>query len=158
ACPSCGHPIVAPKDTKSKGAANIGCSIALGLFLLVFFAGYLSNRAENNREAANPTCKSDWRRCSDNADLVNNYNGVISAQVACRIEADSRARYGTPEWPFLPFGTFTTGDQYVKTGKAIFIEQDANFQNGFGAMVRSRVTCSYDLNGKKVVDVIIANY
>jgi len=39
--------------------------------------------------------------------------------------------------------------------KAVAIEPDAQFQNGFGAMAHSRVTCTYDLRAGKVIDVAI---
>jgi transposase-like protein len=50
---------------------------------------------------------------------------------------------------------FPHGDDYVKTGKAVLIEKDAQFQNAFGAMAHSTVMCTYDLNQKKVVDIIV---
>ena len=37
----------------------------------------------------------------------------------------------------------------------VLVERDAQFQNGFGAMVHSRVECTYDLAGKKVIDIKI---
>ncbi len=36
----------------------------------------------------------------------------------------------------------TPGGDYVKTGRAVAIEPDAKFKNGFNAQVRTRVTCS----------------
>jgi hypothetical protein len=54
------------------------------------------------------------------------------------------------------FSTFHAGDDYPKTGRIVLIEKDAQFSNAFGAMVHSRVTCTYDLDQKKVVDVSIA--
>ena len=44
---------------------------------------------------------------------------------------------------------------YVAKGVARLQEGDAKFQNGFGAMVRSRVTCVYDLAKKQVINVTI---
>ena len=53
----------------------------------------------------------------------------------------------------MSFGTFLKGNDYVKTGRVVVIEPDARFQNGFGAMARSRVECTYDLNTDKVLRV-----
>jgi hypothetical protein len=76
-------------------------------------------------------------------------------QFECKQEADKQARYKT-EWPSIPFGAFLKGKQYVTSGTAIAIEPDAQFQNGFGAMVRSRVTCTYDLQAQRVMSVDIS--
>jgi hypothetical protein len=105
----------------------------------------------------NPSCISDWRKCSDNADLVNHYNAIGIAQGDCEREANNRARYGSPKWPSLDyFGSFYTGDRYPKTGIAVLVEKDAQLSNAFGAMVHSTVTCTYDLNQKKVMDINVA--
>jgi hypothetical protein len=61
-----------------------------------------------------------------------------------------------PEWPWIPFGSFIDGTSYVNSGTAEAIERDAQFQNGFGAMVHSRVTCLYDLAAAKVISVAIS--
>lgn len=58
----------------------------------------------------------------------------------------------------LPFETFIGGSDYVKKGVAIAIENNAQFQNGFGAMVHAKVTCFYDLNAQSVKDVIITHH
>lgn len=100
-----------------------------------------------------PTCKKDWHACKDNADVVNSYDGWSMVQVRCKDSAKESAKYGTPDFPWFSFGTFTRGDDYVKTGIATSIEQDAQFSNGFGAMVHSRVVCLYDLNKGTVLNV-----
>jgi hypothetical protein len=147
ACPHCGHPIAGYGDCDPKAAvqaqrllrneqkkSNQGCSgvvvlMLIGIVGLIAIGGY-----EDASNKANPTCKSDWRLCTDNADLVNNYKGVISAQTDCQYESKKLAKYGEPKFPFLAFSTFYTGDAYIKSGMAIFVEKDAQFQNGFGAM------------------------
>ncbi|MGH9806371.1 MAG: hypothetical protein ACRD9W_03780 [Terriglobia bacterium] len=115
-----------------------------------------SATADNATTPAPATdCKSDWTKCSDNEDLVNNYSDWTKVQVECKEEANSEAKYGTPEWPWLPFGSFLKGTDYSTSGIATAIEADAQFQNGFGAMVHSTVTCRYDLRAQKVLDVSI---
>jgi hypothetical protein len=101
-------------------------------------------------------CSGDWRKCSDNKDLVNNYQGIVDAQSDCSAQAGKLAKYGTPQWPSGPFNTFHVGDDYPKTGIAVLIEQDAQFSNVFGAMVHSTAKCTYDLDQKKVLDVTIS--
>jgi hypothetical protein len=102
-------------------------------------------------------CKMNWSSCADNEQLVNTWSDWSKVQVACKFAANDLAKYGDPEWPWLPFGTFMKGSDYIKTGKAIAIEPDAKFKNGFNAPVRSRVTCFYDLRTSRVLDVSITN-
>jgi len=101
-------------------------------------------------------CKTNWSSCADNEQLVNDWSDWTKVQVACKFAANDRAKYGDPEWPWLSFSTFLKGSDYVRTGKAIAIEPDAKFKNGFNAQVRVRVVCSYDLKGGRVEDVTIS--
>jgi hypothetical protein len=100
-------------------------------------------------------CRSDWTKCADNEQLVNNYRNWSDVQVECKYAANDRAKYGDPVWPWIPFGSFLKGNNYVTSGIATAVEPDAQFSNGFGAKVRSRVTCIYDLRTRRVTDVSI---
>jgi hypothetical protein len=127
---------------------------------MVFIVGVISFLAiagtqMTAMEKAAPTCKSDWTKCTDNADMANTYDHWSYVQVDCKMEADKLARFGTPEWPWLPFGHFRPGTNY-NTGIVTLIEPKAKFQNGFGAMAHSQVTCIYDLHTKKVISVDIS--
>lgn len=112
-----------------------------------------------NQTVSSDACRSDWRKCRDNGDLVNHYGGLYLARAACKEAANDKASYGTPEWPGFwsggAFGTYLRGTNYVTSGIVTLIETDAKFQNGFGAMVRSRVFCEYDLNKEQVVTALI---
>jgi hypothetical protein len=157
ACPFCGHPIAGTKDERSNGQLGRGCAGIIVLIGLVVGFSYLGGE-KGEKGGGNPiiSCTSDWHKCVDNADLVNHYLSNHSAQDSCKQEAESLAKYGTPKFPFLYyFDTFYKGDQYPKTGIAVLIEKDAQYSNGFGAMVHSTATCTYDLNQKKVVTVNI---
>ena len=103
-------------------------------------------------------CRLDWRHCADNAQLVNSYRDWSRVVVECKSAAQASARFGDPEFPWLPFGTFLNGNTYVNTGIAVAIEPRAQFFNGFGAKVNSRVTCRYDLNRMAVVEVNVAGF
>lgn len=86
------------------------------------------------------SCATNWTSCVDNADLVNNYLSDHHAQTDCKQEAKKRAAYGSPNLPSLFFfDSFQVGNDYPRTGIAILIEKEAQFQNGFGAMVNSSV-------------------
>jgi hypothetical protein len=105
-------------------------------------------------------CKTDWRLCEDNSALANsNSSDYFHARFACKESADGMAKYGTPDWGNgwfqFPFTGYHPGDSAAKTGKMILFEDNAKFQNGFGAMAHVRVSCVYNFNTKSVEDVNI---
>jgi hypothetical protein len=149
ACPQCGAP-------QSAGVPR-GCLGVLILGFLIVVAVMFQGGNSNNQPNAPPSCKSDWKKCTDNAELVNNYSKWFNAQFECKQQALKQALYGTPIFPSLYFfSNFFPGTNYITTGTATLIEPDAQFQNGFGAMVHSTVTCTYDLRGERVVNVEIS--
>ena len=162
ACPHCGHPINSEEAVSAKtakGKSRHGCLTAVGvIFLIGIVAAAIGNLSPSQQQSSGPQgsgCSSDWTKCIDNADLVNHYRDWTRVQVDCKDAAEKQARYGTPKWPWLAFGKFLRGDDYMKKGVAIAVEDDAQFQNGFGAMVHSMVTCTYDLRANRVLNVAI---
>lgn len=109
---------------------------------------------------AQQTCFNDWTKCQDNAELINNYVPARRISGACKSAADEMARFGTPVWPSFwdrrAFSRFLSGNEYVTSGIAVVFEQDAQFQNGYGAMVRSQVRCEYNLRTNAVIDIVIS--
>ncbi|QAU44200.1 hypothetical protein [Bradyrhizobium guangzhouense] len=101
------------------------------------------------------SCKTDWRRCSSNAELVNSFDDIGYGSVSCLYAAKKLAKYGTPSFPFLSFSDFRSDSDFVRTGVATLVEPNAEFQNGFGAMAHTIVTCKYDLASHRVVDLSI---
>lgn len=99
-------------------------------------------------------CVNDWARCSDNADIANNYRELRYVRRECRDRAAKLARFGTPEIPrWSPFETYYVGDAWLKSGVARLIETDAKFQNGYGAMAHVYLFCDYDLRAKTITNV-----
>jgi hypothetical protein len=150
ACPACGYSLAADKKRKRSRATALGWGVLLlGIFGLIGVAKY---KTRNEPPSPAALCESDWRKCIDNKQLVNNYRGISQARSACKSAAEDRAKYET-KFPWVNFGGFyTDGDDY-KTGRLKLVEKDAEFQNSYGAMVRTTVECLYDLNQKKVVNV-----
>jgi hypothetical protein len=103
------------------------------------------------------TCNTDYRKCSSNSDLMNHFADITRGMVSCQVAAKKLAKYGSPIFPFFSFSHFRPGADYVRSGIAILIEDDAQFQNGFGAMEHTSVSCRYDLNTQRVVDVSLDN-
>ncbi|HWK96210.1 MAG TPA: hypothetical protein VNR39_12390 [Pseudolabrys sp.] len=174
-CPHCGVRAPASSDVlgalgretppNNRGTRGYGQAAAILALIAIAFAvlagrnddkpGTSSNSQGDGRATAATGCRVDWRQCADNSDMANNFNGWVDVKVQCQRQADDRAKYGSPKWPWLAFSSFLGGSDYVKTGQVTAIEPDAQFQNGFGAWVRSRVVCRYDLNAGKVTDVFI---
>jgi hypothetical protein len=104
-----------------------------------------------------PTCRDDWRRCADNADLARNYGGSTMARIRCKTAAAQLAKYGDPKFPSAwdggPFGMFVQGNDFLSNKSIVFFENDAQFQNMFGAMLHVRLRCVYDLEHEQVTDV-----
>lgn len=126
--------------------------------LVAMTAGIMSGCSVDETSPHGP-CKLDWKKCADNAEIMNEAPGpAIHAQVACKMAANRLAKFGTPEWPSWPspvFSTFNAGDSALKTGILILVEKDAKFSNGFGAMAHVEVRCTYDMNADRVVDVTV---
>lgn len=153
--PAKGHLLIESPDQLGSKSYFRGVGTILVIVVAVLMVGRLSHVGDVTATA--PSCKTDWSLCTDNLDLANNYLVNSTAPFECKQEAIARAKYGDPKFPWAyPFSTFHVGDQYPKTGIAILIEKEAQYQNGFGAMVHSEVTCTYDLRAKRVVDINIA--
>jgi hypothetical protein len=154
ACANCGHPL--PKQKR------LGCAIAafvvviIGIVTITIATHY---GEENQRqEKANPTCRSDYLKCTDNKDMVEHHSpNSISLAVLCKLAAQDTAKYGSPTFPFVPFGTYYSGRSYLDSGTATLIEKDASFKNGFGADERVSVICRYDLKADKAAIEIVRN-
>jgi hypothetical protein len=153
-CPKCGK-LYADKFASCPHCSGrtqaIGC-LAFAVICVVAFVIWSAVGSGDHTTSA-PSCTNDWSKCTDNAELANHYSGWTKVQAYCKVEAANEARYGTPVWPWIPFGSYLPGNDYVTTGIAVAIEQDAQFQNGFGAMAHSTVTCKYDLRADKVLSV-----
>jgi RNA polymerase subunit RPABC4/transcription elongation factor Spt4 len=154
-CPHCG----VKWPTASGGMRWDRLAIVVVIVLAI---GYLSRAANNEggsasaNEKANPTCVSDWTKCKDNSDLANNWKDYHwNVASACKQEADGRAKYGNPKWSWYSFGSFLPGDSAAKKGVISAVDNDVQFQNGFGAYARVKVVCEYDLRQKKVLNVSI---
>ena len=166
ACPHCGHPIAGSADYGPSGdlAALTGkkspkrSGFAGWVFGLIGVAILIAIGANDGGSKTTPQqadCASNWRLCSNNAALVNHSTEITHAESSCKIEAEKLAKYGSPKWPWVAFGHFYNDDSAAKNGTITLIEPDAQFQNGFGAMAHSTVTCTYNLNTKLVTNVAV---
>jgi hypothetical protein len=107
-------------------------------------------------EEAHPTCKTRWTVCVDTSDLAENNPVWEKVRYSCKRAGDQAARYGAPQWSWVPFDSYLRGDDFLKTGNVTAIDSDVRFQNGFGIYGRSRVVCIYNLNEGRVVNVSVS--
>lgn len=162
-CPHCGAPVKSPGNPL-WALVQLAAGIAVFYYLWTGFSGkedktpsggQLATATPEKPAQVAPACKTSWRLCKDNADLVNNSDVTIKAQVACKSAGDRTAKFGSPTWPWFAFGSFHSGDDAVRNGKLVLVEKDAQFQNQFGAMQHVIVNCTYDLNeGSASVDIL----
>ena len=80
---------------------------------------------------------------------------LIEAEVACRMGAERKSRFGDGSWSWVKFGRFSGGDDYIKTGRLRMKDVNVTFPTGQGGQVRSEVSCAYDLNAGKIESVFI---
>jgi hypothetical protein len=162
ACPQCGVQRLAPEVLTDKSGSTIRWFVysTLGVFALVALAVFAHSFVppkDAPTPPKNELCDLDWTKCADNAEIVRSYKGWLDVQVACRVAAIEAAKHGgTPTWPLVPFQGFSAGKAYVESGVVVAIEPEAKFPNATGAMIRSRVTCTYDLRTKRVVNVVLS--
>jgi hypothetical protein len=158
-CPACGHPIADAKKQKIRDGARAGCAgivlLFFGLIVWVVIAG--GNQQE--KEKANPTCVSDYTKCSDNKDLIEHHRSKdgIYMNVICETAAQESAKYGKPKFQFPSFGSFYRGHSYIDNGVAILVDDRAMFQNAFGADVHVVATCRYNLKADQAVVTVSAS-
>jgi len=117
--------------------------------------GDLAATAGKPNEEAASGCEEDWRDCDSLEDFhKNNLEDRAKASRACKLIAESAANYGDPEFPRFPFGTtLVDRNAFAEDGIVNLREEDAQFQNGFGAMVNVMIECAYSLKKETVVDI-----
>lgn len=128
--------------------------LLLGAGSFIFFASQHDQEAREE-EALHPTCKSNWKLCSDISDLMEHNSSLVAPGPMCQAAANGRAKYGEPKWPSIPFTLYSAEADFRQTGLMLLIEPDAQFQNGFGAWAHVRVTCVYNLSNQEVRSIQI---
>jgi hypothetical protein len=99
------------------------------------------------------SCVNDYRKCTDNADVVNNNLDAKYAGGLCSSEVDDHVKFGSPKWPWVKFGKFRTGSDFPRTGEIWVIDDEVQIQNMYGAMARTTVQCNFDLASRKVIEI-----
>ncbi|CAA0112396.1 Uncharacterised protein [Starkeya nomas] len=101
-------------------------------------------------------CHHDYTKCTWQEQLVTKYKRIEEARADCVEVAKKLARYGDAQFPDMPFQGYLPNEKSVDTGKLSLIENDARYQNGFGAWQHVTLTCLYDLDAREVVEVTSA--
>tara|TARA_B100000902_G_C27314231_1_gene920268 strand:+ start:764 stop:3550 length:2787 start_codon:yes stop_codon:yes gene_type:complete len=101
-------------------------------------------------EVYNAACKRNANICADNSDIINVHKGGAYFPPGCKRLAEQGAKYGDIDWGGwfdINFSKFRTGDSYHTKGTITFIDEVGKYQNGFGAMVKTRTYCEVDMVG-----------
>lgn len=147
-CPHCG--INSPALAGAKSGRSRRWLWILPLLVIAMLI-VLQHKGGTTNESA--TCVNDFRKCTDNADVVNNNLDAKYAGGLCRSEVDDHVKYGSPKWPWVKFGKFHTGNDFPRTGEIWIIDDEVQIQNMYGAMARTTVQCKFDLASKKVIEI-----
>jgi hypothetical protein len=117
-------------------------------------AGVNAKKVASSKKVYEAACKRDWRSCADNSDYVN-INGGPRAKFACKSEAEkyARAEVDWGGWLDPNFGSYRTGNSIHTSGTIVLIDDVAKFQNGFGAMIRTKTYCEIYVKNDKVIRV-----
>jgi hypothetical protein len=131
--------------------------VGLGIAGCIYWImGLMPSMPEAPKDPLVEACRKDFRQCTSQEQLVDHYGDLTKGKTSCKIAAKGMARFGDPDFPFFAFGSYFSSERSFETGRIELIETEAKYQNGYGAMQRTRVKCIYDLANKKVLDVIIA--
>lgn len=154
-CPHCGIETPEAKQLLRHAEPKTPLITRVGLFIILSAAFLFIVSTGGKRSSGVEPCASDWEKCTDNEQLVNNWRSYSFVQSACTEAATKGAKYGEPKFPWSPFQTFRTGNSAKEKGTILAIEKDARYSNMFGVMVHSQVSCTYDLKERKVVDLSV---
>ncbi len=130
---------------------------ATGIISAIIIIAALGQHPSTPVDPHTAECRQDFHKCSDNADMINNYSKMFDAKYDCKEALSKSVKYGTPEWSWIPFGSFYRGDDYVRTGLVKIVDKDVKIQNIFGAKVNSIVECWYDFNKQSALIVNASN-
>jgi len=142
-------------SSKAIALAVVGVGLALYLIGIGEMTGSHGPSEPAKAEDTSPTCKTDWKLCKDNFDVLLNYQyGMSSPKAYCYDAAMRSAKFGDPKLPrkFAAFDKLAL-EQPEQLGMVRLLEDDAQFQNGFGAYAHVQVVCDYDFATHGVANI-----
>jgi hypothetical protein len=178
-CPSCGI-----KITKSRSFIKslIDSFIRIVFFIFLGFVGLLYFFADSDKkskydkepiatrivdsepefattqkEPVKPSCATDWKLCKTTDDLINKNNVLsIQIQVACKMEAEKQHNQSIDWGGFLSpnFSSYIPEDLSGDRKEITVIDDVAMYENIYGAKVKTKTLCVYNLNDMKVATTI----
>jgi hypothetical protein len=159
-CPHCGFSLK-KNGRKTGGCLGVSIICALGIVAILVMASGEHKDVGDGGDRVDKTsnlCQKNWEKCADNADLINNFvdnNLSVKSDIMndCTNGAEKLTKYGTPKWSWIKFGKFKSGDDFPKTGVIFIVDDEAMFQNEFGAYKHVMVNCEYDLRNSQLLNV-----
>lgn len=176
-CPSCGIKRAVKKS--STGSAVLSLAMLVGV--IYFTAPSRDDGRNKERETAQkseviapskpasvtpnpapkepvkPSCATDWKLCKTTSDLINeNKEMAIQIQVACKMASEEKHTQSI-DWGgfFSPnFSSYIPEDFSGDKKEVTVIDDVAMYENIYGAKVKTKTLCVYNLNTMKAATVL----
>ncbi|WP_155920695.1 hypothetical protein [Methylobacter luteus] len=109
------------------------------------------------KEPVKLSCATDWKLCKTTSDLINeNKEMAIQIQVACKMASEEKHTQSI-DWGgfFSPnFSSYIPEDFSGDKKEVTVIDDVAMYENIYGAKVKTKTLCVYNLNTMKAVTVL----
>jgi hypothetical protein len=99
-------------------------------------------------------CANDWRMCSNNEQLIQEWNGLRKVEEVCRDRFDIGVVVGEPVYNDNDhFSYYHHGVDYIGSGILQIADQHVHMTNLQGLTVRPHPLCTFNLVTGEVVGV-----
>ncbi|QCE32921.1 hypothetical protein FAI41_04555 [Acetobacteraceae bacterium] len=141
-----------------KGMKRVLSGIFLICLPLFFFCFSSSAKAYSDLNAK--TCQLNYKVCKDNAQLVEEWDDLLSIRTACEIAASHEiaAKTGSlPHWHAAinggSFPSYLMGNSGPEEGKITLMDYHVQAADAYGTTAERHVKCEVDLQSRKILDV-----
>ena len=158
-----GFPNYSPVTVLVRAQAKVGriasCAGVRAFAIVGFWVIAIAASLPTSAAPPSSGCSTDWHQCKNDVDLFQNFQGISDIQAACKAGVESATK-SEIRWP-SPYFSYFRGSEATKTtvesGVVFLIEPNVQYPNELGAMLYSTITCSYDLNQRKVVGLTVSS-
>ncbi|QCE34696.1 hypothetical protein FAI40_04650 [Acetobacteraceae bacterium] len=131
----------------------LGSLFALTAF---FYAGQAQAYSDLNAK----TCQLNYKVCKNNAQLVDEWDDLLSVRNACEIAAshEIREKTGTlPHWHSAidggAFPSYMMGNSAPEEGKITLLDDHVQAADMYGTTAERHVRCEVDLASRKILSI-----
>ena len=162
-CPNCGI----SKPIKRSNLVTLILVILVSPMLIAVFAEKNSEKVTNKVKLTpeqqaeinyKNSCSTDYTSCKNNTDIVNINTKLNREIIAACIVASENNAISTIDWggfTSVNFGSFVPGDSALNENKIVLIDESAMYTNKFGAKIKAKTTCVFNLKENKVESIFV---